>query len=153
MVESKAYPGRKRKRNAEGNLTGSALSDSVEFVVKTGPLPNGLQSIQVVTEPTGVGSPEGSPIEQGRPETGHVAEEPTSVAEAFWALSAGYMVWYKGHQGGRKGTGPTGRAGSRPVSSKTSPSRPWGPTVTRLKAGLIYIPLSTLNIALPSAIN
>ncbi len=71
------------------------VSDSTELVVRADPLPTGLQGLQVVTEPTGVGSPEGSPVGQGRPVTGHVAEEPTSVAEAFWALleRAGYMLW------------------------------------------------------------
>ena len=42
--------------------------------VKTDPLPDEPLSRQVLIEPTRVSSPEGLPVDQGRPETGHVAE-------------------------------------------------------------------------------
>ena len=63
--------------------------------MKTDPLPDEPLSRQVLIEPTGASSPEGLPVDQGCPETSHVAEEPASVAEAFWALleRAGYTVW------------------------------------------------------------
>ena len=69
--------------------------ESTRFGVKIDPLPDEPQSRHVLIEPTGVSSPEGSTIDEGRPKTSHVAEKPESVAEAFWALleRVGYIVW------------------------------------------------------------
>ena len=72
-----------------------AVLESTGFGVKTNPLLDEPHSRQLSIEPTEVSGPEGFPFDQGRPETGHVAEEPTSVVEAFWALleRAWYTVW------------------------------------------------------------
>ena len=94
-MESKAQSGRKRKRITEGDLNVCSELGSTGFGVQNDPLPDELLSGQTVIEPTGASSPEELPVDQGCSDTGHVADEPTSVAEAFWALleRAWYTVW------------------------------------------------------------
>ena len=76
-------------------MNACAVPGSTGFGVKADPLPDEPQSMQWLIEPTGVSSPEGFPVDPGQHEAGHVAEEPASVIEAFWALleRAGYTVW------------------------------------------------------------
>lgn len=59
---------------------------STGFGVQNDPLPDEPLSGQTVIKPTKANSPEGLPVDQGCPDTGHVADEPTSAAKAFWGL-------------------------------------------------------------------
>ena len=65
-------------------MNACAVPGSTGFSVKADPLPDEPQSMQWSIEPTRVSSPVGLPVDPGQPEGGHVAEEPTSVAEAFF---------------------------------------------------------------------
>ena len=84
--ESQSPSGRKRKRNSEGDFITCSVPGSTWFGAKADPLPDEPQSRQWSIEPTGASIPEGLPTDPGQIEAGHVSEEPTTVAEAFWAL-------------------------------------------------------------------
>lgn len=92
---SKAQPGKKGKGKAKGCLNVCSEGENARFGVKTIDLPGELQPSWGTCEPNVIGSPEGVRANHDLPETGHVAEDASPVAEAFWALlkQAWYTVW------------------------------------------------------------
>ncbi len=94
-AKSETILGKVRKRKAEEGLKLYLKEEEESFGVWASDLPGGSQPNGETGGPTGGEGLQGVTANQVLPDMSHVADGPSSTAEAFWSLleRAGYTVW------------------------------------------------------------